>query len=399
MSALENAKNGSSQDVLNKIQEANLSEYGLCAQPLFDRLMAAKEESAEEQKELGIVAALNNADTDHALLAVLKEQPEQVMKGISIAAYALETEKKSLQIPEEETDLFESLKETAEKYGVELVSGIVNVRAAKGSAVLHIVTVKNLADLFDGAYEDGVYVSVNGADLQKVAKDKKIAELIDTDDVKALYFGYEYHTPEAAETTVGEAGITNGVVRVLTSKDCIVQGAQKELLASRKTSCGKCVFCREGLIQLEHMQKEITEGRGKVEFINLTKEIGEAMCYSTPCSMGQVSAKAALSATELFTKEYEEHIKKKNCPAGACTSFVNIYIDPSLCNGCGECMDVCPKDCIEGKAKYIHMIDDFDCTKCGKCMEVCDEDAIVQTTGKLPKLPNRLTKVGKFKKR
>ena len=188
MSALENAKNTSSQDVLNKIREANLSEYGIYAQPLFDRLMAAKEESAEEQKELGVVAALNNADTEHVLLTVLKEQPEKVMEGISIAAYALGTEKKSLQIPEEETDLFESLKETAEKYGVELVSGIVNVRAAKGSAVLHIVTVKNLADLFDGAYEDSVYVSVNGADLQKVAKDKKIAELIDTDDVIALYF-------------------------------------------------------------------------------------------------------------------------------------------------------------------------------------------------------------------
>lgn len=399
MSALENAKNTSSQDVLNKIREANLSEYGLYSQPLFDRLMAAKTESAEEQKELGVVAALNNADTEHVLLTVLKEQPEKVMEGISIAAYALETEKKSLHVPEEETELMESLKETADKYGVELVKGIVNVRAAKGCAVLHIVTVKNLADLFDGCYEDGVYVSVNGAALQKVAADKKIAELIDTDDVKALYFGYEYHTPEAADITVGEAKITDGVIRVLTSKDCIVQGCQEELLASRKTSCGKCVFCREGLIQLEHMQKEITEGRGKAEFIDLTKEIGEAMCYSTPCSMGQVSAKAALSATELFAKEYEEHIKKKNCPAGACTSFVNIYIDPSLCNGCGECMDVCPKDCIEGKAKYIHMIDDFDCTKCGKCMEVCDEDAIVQTTGKLPKLPNRLTKVGKFKKR
>ena len=399
MSALENAKNTSSQDVLNKIQEANLSEYGLYSQPLFDRLMAAKTESAEEQKELGVVAALNNADTDHALLTVLKEQPEQVMEGISIAAYALETEKKSLHVPEEETELMESLKETADKYGIELVKGIVNVRAAKGCAVLHIVTVKNLADLFDEDYEEGVYISVNEEQLQKVEADKKIAELIDTDDVKALYFGYEYHTPEAADMTVGEAKITDGVIRVLTSKDCIVQGCQKELLASRKASCGKCVFCREGLIQLEHMQKEITEGRGKAEFIDLTKEIGEAMCYSTPCSMGQVSAKAALSATELFAKEYEEHIKKKNCPAGACSSFVNIYIDPSLCNGCGECMDVCPKDCIEGKAKYIHMIDDFDCTKCGKCMEVCDEDAIVQTTGKLPKLPNRLTKVGKFRKR
>ena len=166
MSALENAKNTSSQDVLNN------------AQPLFDRLMAAKTESAEEQKELGVVAALNNADTEHVLLTVLKEQPEKVMEGISIAAYALETEKKSLHIPEEETELFESLKDIAEKYGVELVTGIVNVRAAKGSAVLHIVTVKNLADLFDGNFEDGVYVSVNKEQLQKVATDKKIAELI-----------------------------------------------------------------------------------------------------------------------------------------------------------------------------------------------------------------------------
>ncbi len=397
MSAFENAKAMSSSDVLNKIRESGICEYGLFSQTLFDRLEGAKEESLEEQKELGVAVALNNADTDHALLEILKDEPEKVMEGISIAAYALETDKKSLYIPEDETELFESLKETAEKYGVTLVSGIVNVRASKESALIHIVTAKNLADLFDDCYENGVYVSVNGEKLKIVSADAKISDLIDTDDVKALYFGYEYHLPEDAEMSV--KSITNGVLKVLTSKDCIVQDCRNNLLASRKTSCGKCVFCREGLIQLEHMQKEITEGRGKAEFMALTKEIGEAMCFSTLCSMGENSAKAALSATELFSKEYDEHIKKKNCPAGACSSFVLIYIDPTLCTGCGECVDVCPKDCIEGKAKYIHMIDDFDCTKCGKCMEVCDEDAIVRTTGKPPKLPNRLTKVGKFKKR
>ncbi len=397
MSAFENAKAMSSSDVLNKIRESGFCEYGLFSQPLFDRLEGAKEESLEEQKELGVAVAINNADTDHALLEILREDPEKVMEGISIAAYALETDKKSLYIPEDETELFESLKETAEKYGVTLVSGIVNVRASKGSALIHIVTAKNLADLFDDCYENGVYVSVNGEKLKIVSADAKISDLIDTDDVKALYFGYEYHLPEDAEMSV--KSVTDGTVKVLTSKDCIVRDCRNNLLASRKTSCGKCVFCREGLIQLEHMQKEITEGRGKAEFMALTKEIGEAMCFSTPCSMGENSAKAALSATQLFSKEYDEHIKKKNCPAGACSSFVLIYIDPTLCTGCGECVDVCPKDCIEGKAKYIHMIDDFDCTKCGKCMEVCDEDAIVRTTGKPPKLPNRLTKVGKFKKR
>ena len=135
-----------------------------------------------------------------------------------------------------------------------------------------------------------------------------------------------------------------------------------------------------------------------MEFFDLTKEIGDAMKFSCLCSVGQEAAKAALDATEKFTGEYEAHIKKNQCPAGVCSSFVHIYIDPQTCTGCGECLDVCPADCIEGKAKYIHMIDEFDCTKCGKCIEACEEGAVIQTAGKLPKLPNRLTKVGKFRR-
>ena len=91
-------------------------------------------------------------------------------------------------------------------------------------------------------------------------------------------------------------------------------------------------------------------------------------------------------------------MKKNKCPAGVCAAFVHIYIDPLKCTGCCDCADVCPEGCIEGKAKFIHMIDEFECTKCGKCVEACEEEAIVLTAGKLPKLPSRLTKVGKFKK-
>lgn len=200
------------------------------------------------------------------------------------------------------------------------------------------------------------------------------------------------------ELTLETAEITNGVIRVLTKKDCIVMETEKSLTASGRQSCGKCVFCREGLIQLAHMQKEIKAGRGKAEFLELTKEIGEAMTISTPCTMGQVSSKIALTAVEKFKSEYEAHIRKKTCPAGVCFSAETVYIDPKTCEGCMECMDVCPKDCIEGKAGFIHMIDDFDCDGCGKCMEVCEAGAIQKTSGKLPKLPNRLVKVGRFKR-
>ena len=61
-----------------------------------------------------------------------------------------------------------------------------------------------------------------------------------------------------------------------------------------------------------------------------------------------------------------------------CTSFSHIYVDPQACTGCGDCMDVCPADCIEGRPKYIHMIDEFDCNEMRKC-EACEEDAIVKT--------------------
>lgn len=402
MSALENAKTIASEKVLEKIAALDIREYGLCAQKLSELLETAVTESREEEKEAGVVCALNNADIDGVLLEVLKSDAEKVMEGIAIAAYAVETEKKTLYVPEYAVELAETdgVKNAAEKFGVELKADLVDVRANTGCAFIHIVTAANLTDAFNDDFENGVYVSVNGTELKKVACDTKIADIIELDGAKAVQLGYEYYTvDEAAELTVSEAGITNGVVRVLTEKDCIVAETEKKLTASRKQSCGKCVFCREGLLQLQYMQKEIADGKGKQEFAEYTKEIGEAMTYSTPCTMGQNSSRIALTAVEKFAGEYEAHTKKKACPAGVCFSTETIYIDPKTCDGCGECMDVCPKDCIEGKSGYIHMIDEFDCDGCGKCMEVCEAEAIIKTSGKVPKLPNRLTKVGRFKKR
>jgi NADH:ubiquinone oxidoreductase subunit F (NADH-binding)/NAD-dependent dihydropyrimidine dehydrogenase PreA subunit len=399
MSAIENAKKMSKEEVVAKIAALDLMEYGLCHEKLSDRLNDAVTEAQEEAKELGVVAALNNADTDTVLLEVLKADPAKVMGGIAIAAYAIGAEKISLQIPEEDTATAEAVKAAAEAAGIEVVMGIVNKRINKGSAILHIVTAANLADAFVESYEAGVYVSVNGEAVKKVACDTKVSDVADLSGAKAVLAGYKYYLPEAiADMTVAEANIDNGVLRVLSENDCIVSETEKKLTASRKQSCGKCVFCREGLLQLQAMQKDMTDGKGKEDYLAMTKEIGEAMTFSTPCTMGQTSSAIALSAIELFESEYVAHYKKKECPAGVCFSTEIIYIDPKLCTGCGDCMDVCPQDCIEGKAKFIHMIDDFDCDRCGKCIEECSDAAIIRTSGKLPKLPNRLTKVGRFKR-
>jgi ferredoxin len=230
----------------------------------------------------------------------------------------------------------------------------------------------------------------------------KVSELVTSgpEDIKAVEIGTKLYDISGLELEIDETlPLSSGTITVITNKECIIAEAEKRLLRLRQISCGKCTFCREGLIQLHTMEKEIAAGKGKAEYTAMMSEIGEAMVFSTPCSVGQTGSDYVLGSLQYFQSEYDAHIKKKNCPANVCKSFLAIYIDPNACEGCEECADVCPADCIEGKAGYIHMIDEFDCTKCGKCIEVCENDAIVQTTGRLPKLPNRLTKCGKFKKR
>ena len=393
MSAVLETKTMDKKEILEKIAALDIREAGLCGGKLADRL----KECAETGADTGVAAALNNADTDYVLLEVLKNDPEKVLEGISIAARALGTDDKTLYVPESEAELANSLTDLAVKYGVEVKAEFLDIRSNEKKLLMHIVTAADLADGFRGSYTHGVYVSVNGGPVSKVACGTKIAELADLSDAKALILGCQVHKPEAANLTVEEANIANGVVKVLTTRDCVVAETEKRVMASRKQSCGKCVFCREGLIQLQYMQKEITEGRGKAEYVDLTKEIGEAMCFSTPCTMGQTSAKIALTAMEGFAGEYEAHIKKKRCPSAACTKLVNIYISPKRCVGCGTCVDSCPHGCIEGQPGYIHMLDDFDCTKCGACAEACPHGAIILTTGRVPKVPFRMTKVGRFR--
>ena len=393
MTTFENAKAIGYAPLVEKIQAASLTEYGLCPEPLMDKVYRA----AAKEGDVYVYAGLNNADVDCALLDLLREKPDKVLSGIEIAGFLTGAAAKFLYLPEEEKELTDSLRPAAQAHNVILVNDIINVREAEQDMILHIATACDLAGLVDGEYAEGAYVKTADKALAKVPADTPVADLVSLDGAKAVYLGYQYYTPEEAKSLTAKDA-TTALIRVISEKECIVNETNKILGKYRIRSCGRCVFCREGLIQLEYMQKEITAARGKTNYADLTKEIGEAMITQTLCTVGQDSSKIALSAFEKFGDEFTAHIKKNKCPAGVCGAFVHIYVDPQTCNGCEECTDVCPADCIEGKSGFIHMIDEFECTKCGKCIEVCEEEAIIMTSGKLPKLPNRLMKVGKFKK-
>jgi len=238
-------------------------------------------------------------------------------------------------------------------------------------------------------------------EIKEVAVGTKLSEIVDASDAKAVLVGGQkgkFVKPAALESMeVTECGVEH-IISVYGANDCIVDTCVKLTEENWKSSCGKCVLCREGSLQFKTITAEMTTGKAKATDVDLIKEVAELITIGAYCPYGQSMTNPIVSALNEFSEEFDEHIKKKSCKCGVCYKAEAIYlILPDLCTGCGDCIDECPEDAIEGKDKFIHMIDQDMCEQCGKCVGACDEDAIVKwEDGKLPKLPKKLTKVGKF---
>jgi len=52
-----------------------------------------------------------------------------------------------------------------------------------------------------------------------------------------------------------------------------------------------------------------------------------------------------------------------------------VTIDLEKCEGCGECVDICPNEVLELKDEKAVVVND-DCAGCESCVETCPEEAI-----------------------
>ena len=374
--------------LLAKIEALDVNAYGLYPNKLSSLVK-------EKANAAAVVIALNNVDTDGVLLALLEKEGEDVFNGAKYLASTLGAKEVILNLPDYYEDK-KGVEEKAKKAGINVERGIVNVRQHENDLVVHIVTAYELNRALNGKSEAGIFLSVNGGELKKYPLDKRLRDLVG--DVKGVRTSYLIRNASDLDLTLGQAGLDNGVLQAINNDTCVVALVAEKLLKDRHQSCGKCVFCREGLLQLEAMVKDMTIGRGKLDYLDLSEEIGQAMIYSTPCSMGQNSSLLPLSAIKAFPEEFEAHIKKKKCPANQCLAFKKYYVDPLTCTGCTKCMEVCPHDSIDGAEGYIHIVFDNTCSKCGKCLGACPNGSIHVTTDALPRLPNKMMRVGRFNK-
>jgi len=183
----------------------------------------------------------------------------------------------------------------------------------------------------------------------------------------------------------------SGGMIVMDEDTCMVDTARYFVNFLKDESCGKCIPCREGLIQMDKILTDITEGRGKEEDIGLLEELAEMMQALSLCALGTTAPNPVLSTMHYFLEEYQAHIRDKRCPAGVCKALTSYYIQPDKCRACMICLRNCPAEAISGGKNQVHVIDQSKCTKCGTCYEVCPPrfNAVIRLSGEpIPAAPS-----------
>ncbi|MBA7605288.1 Ferredoxin--NADP reductase [subsurface metagenome] len=127
----------------------------------------------------------------------------------------------------------------------------------------------------------------------------------------------DYESLSGAGSIMGSGGMV-----VMDEDTCIVDIARYFLSFTQDESCGKCVLCRLGTKQMLDILEDITNGKGKLEDIDLLMELSQSVKDGSLCGLGQTAPNPVLTTIRYFRDEYEEHIKKHHCRAAVCKGLV-----------------------------------------------------------------------------
>lgn len=183
----------------------------------------------------------------------------------------------------------------------------------------------------------------------------------------------DYEQLKAIGSMMGSGGMI-----VMDDTDCMVNIAKFYLEFTQDESCGKCTPCRVGTKRMFEVLDRITKGEGTAEDLDNLKQLGAMIKDTALCGLGQTAPNPVLSTMKYFKEEYEQHVLDKYCKTGECKALSKYMIKAEKCIGCTACARKCPVNCISGKVKEVHVIDQTKCIKCGACFEACKFEAVIR---------------------
>ncbi len=105
------------------------------------------------------------------------------------------------------------------------------------------------------------------------------------------------------------SNIDTGTIEVLDIDSHVVDMTRNIMSYLQTQSCGKCLFCREGCLQMLTILEDISDNRGKPQDLDLLAELGEEMRTACLCAFGRTAPNPVLSSIRLFREEYDERLK------------------------------------------------------------------------------------------
>lgn len=118
--------------------------------------------------------------------------------------------------------------------------------------------------------------------------------------------------------TLGSIMGSGGLI-IMDERSCMVDVAKYFMDFCMDESCGKCVPCRVGTVQMFRILDRITKGSATPSDLATLQELCVMVQETSLCGLGQNAPNPVLSTLRYFMDEYEAHIKDHHCAAGVCT--------------------------------------------------------------------------------
>lgn len=145
-----------------------------------------------------------------------------------------------------------------------------------------------------------------GKKIKAVSPGGSSSALLSADE---LDIAMDFDSLAAAHSMLGTAGVT-----VIDETVSMVKVARNLAHFYRDESCGQCVQCREGTWWLEKILREIDEGQGSLEYLDIILDACSQMRGTTICALADGCAMPVESIVKKFRDEFEEHIKTGRSP-------------------------------------------------------------------------------------
>jgi len=120
--------------------------------------------------------------------------------------------------------------------------------------------------------------------------------------------------------SLGQVGsiMGSGGLIVMDETSCMVDVAKFFVEFCRHESCGKCVPCRAGTVQMHRILEKITQGTGTERDLERLEQLCVLLKETSLCGLGQTAPNPVVSTLRYFRDEYLAHIERRECPAGVC---------------------------------------------------------------------------------